>query len=147
MIKVKSEEELKKAIKNKEPTILIINKKLALKIKKIKSIRKWSKRAIISSLAIFGIGTGVASIGLLIPAILGIGIGGGVGTTTGIAGIVGVPLAISASSSSSAGTTAAIASGSSITTALIISFWKDYEITEFDVTTKFLKLSIRKKKS
>ena len=132
MINVKTREQLREAIKNKESTILITDEELALKVKKAKTIRKWSKRAIVASLAIFG----VATLGIWIASMISMGVigaGGGILLSTGAGTTPGIP-------------PGAALGGGSIIGAIATSLWKDYEMEEFSLNTKYLKLVIKPKK-
>ena len=155
MINVQTKEQLMQAIKNKEPNILITNKELALKVRKAKTIRKWLKRTLISLLAIFGLGAGaiallpVTVVSAIITGITGGVVSTGVVTPTG-AGVVstGVVTPTGAgviATGTATGTANAVAGGSCLGV-LLLSFWKDYQMTEFNIDTGFLKLTIKPRK-
>ena len=183
MVSVKTKDELKKAIKNKESTILITDKKLALKVRKAKNIRKWSKRALIASLAVFGLGAGAIFLlpSTIISAIAGGGVsstvlfstaaggtaaggaaaggaaggaaaGGAAGgaalfsTAAGGTAAGGAAAGGAAAGGAAGGAAAGGAAGGSFLGILVLSFWKDYEMTEFNFDTGFLKLTLKPKK-
>ena len=124
MKRVKTKEELKEAIKNKEDQIIIENEDLAkhvIKFKKIKKLSKWTLRILLAGIAAGGIGVALAPFT------------GGTSAVVGTAPAVvstGIIASYTAASGATISTGAIIAIGalSILGIAILYALWKDYNI-------------------
>ncbi len=117
---VKTKEQLKQAVKNKEREIIIEDDKLAkniVKFKKIKKLSKWTLSLLVA-------GTGAGAIGLaLAPAT-----GGGSAVIGGVSS--GIVYSITTATGTVISTDAIIAIGTLciIGAAVLFAIWKDYNV-------------------
>jgi len=117
---VRTKEQLKQAVKNKENEIIIDDDELAKNIFNFKRVKKLSKWTLGLLLA----GTGVGAIGFALAPVTG-------GTSAVVGGIsAGVLYKISLASGTVISTSAIVAIGSLliIGSAILFAIWKDYDV-------------------
>jgi hypothetical protein len=130
---VKTKDQLKQAIKNKEKEIAIDDNDLAKNVVKFKQINKLSKRTLGLLLA----ATGIATVGFALAPTTG-------GTSAVAGGISsGVIYSIALASGTTISTSAIIAIGTLciLGSAILLALWKDYEVEIFSTNPWHIKLT------
>ena len=122
MVEVKTEEELKEALKRKESEIIVVNEELVLKIKRFKKIKNISKWTLISA------GVILAVAAASIPA------------TGGASAPVAYALVAEKGAEISAETVVAIGAMIFLGFGLLLALYKNYDVIEVSFTPPKIKL-------